>query len=212
MRYYIETDGRIFLILNNGEWDLPRPDQVPFTVEKIARLPAEEETWFCSPDLPSHPRDWPSKDEVQQRADIASRVLVAVHATMPRVVVEAICIDGGKVLLVKGSRGLTTGRWSLPGGFLRFGESPEEGVVREVHEEVGANAVIVAPAGTHSKLGSFSKLHWIMFFYRVAVRGEPRPNPDEIAEVRFVPVDDAEAFLEDPVMAAAIRRAAQETP
>jgi 8-oxo-dGTP diphosphatase len=208
MRYYIESDGRIYLVENGGVLDLPRADQIPFPVERIAPLPANEETWFCAPRLERHPHAWPSKDEIQERSDVAPRVLAAVHATMPRVVVEAICIEAGEVLLVKGSRGLTTGRWSLPGGFLRFGETPEEGVLREVREEVGTDAILLGPAGLQSKLGSFSKLHWIMFFYRVALQGAPNPNPDEISEARFVPIEQAESLLEDPAMAEAVRASA----
>jgi ADP-ribose pyrophosphatase YjhB (NUDIX family) len=208
MRYYVETDGRIYLVRQNGTLDLPRPEQIPFAVERVAPLPADDETWFCVPRLEHHPHDWPSKDEVQGLPNVTSRVLTAVHATMPRVVVEAICLREGQILLVKGSRGLTQGRWSLPGGFLRFGETPEEGVLREVREEVGAEADLLECVGLHSKLGSFSRLHWIMLFYRIALHGAPVPNPDEIAEARFFPIEEATSLLDDSAMAEAVHRAA----
>jgi len=96
---------------------------------------------------------------------------------MHRVVVEAICIDRGKILLVKGSRGLTEGRWSLPGGFLRFGEGPQEGLLREMREELRVKGHIESFIDVRSKLGEMSKLHWIMLFYRITLPGDLNPDP-----------------------------------
>ena len=206
MRYYVESDGRIYLVRRDGLLDLPTPDELPFAVERIAPLGPEPDTWFCVPDLAAHPAAWPSKDEVPLRTDVTPRVRAAVHASMPRVVVEGICIESGRALLVLGSRGLNEGRWSLPGGFLRFGESPEEGLLREIEEEVGAPARILRPAGVHAKLGPKTLLHWIMFFYRFELCGKPSPDPDEIAEARFVDVRDAPGMLHDPAMAEAVER------
>jgi len=36
------------------------------------------------------------------------------------------------------------GQWEFPGGFIEFGEAPEEGILREVKEETGLNAEIVS--------------------------------------------------------------------
>lgn len=208
MRYYVESDGRIYLVSRVGALDLPSPDEVPFPVDRVARLAADEETWFCVPRLAAHPGHWPSKDEVGGRVDVAPRVRAAVHATMPRVVVEGLCIENGAVLLVRGSRGLNEGRWSLPGGFLRFGETPEEGVVREIREEVGAEAEILRFAGVHGQMGHKTGLHWILLFYRTRLLGSPDPDPDEIAEARYVPLSEASDMLHDPAMAEAVRREA----
>jgi ADP-ribose pyrophosphatase YjhB (NUDIX family) len=93
----------------------------------------------------------------------------------------------------------------LPGGFLRFGETPEDGVLREIREEVGVEATILRFAGVHGRLGQKTGLHWIMLFYRTALSGQPRPDPDEIAEARYVPLDEAPAMLHDLAMADAIR-------
>jgi len=124
---------------------------------------------------------------------------------MPRIVVEGLCIRDTRVLLVKGSRGLTEGRWTLPGGFLQFGETPEQGVLREIQEEVGVTGTVERFVGVRSKLGSRSRLHWTMLFYRVAIDGTPRPNPDEIAEARFVTMDQAASMLLDETMIAVLR-------
>jgi len=199
-RYYIESDGRIFLVDRDGRLDLPHLEDIPFEFETMARLAQPEETFFCAPKLDEHPAAWLSKDVVSSRQDVADSVRDAVHATMPRVVSEGICIREGRILLVKGSRGLTKDRWTLPGGFLRFGEDPESGLLREIQEELGTQARIEAPLGVRSKLGERSKLHWILFFYRVDIRDPLQPNPDEIAEVRWFSPSEAADTLTDNVM------------
>jgi len=204
MRYYVETDGRVFLVERGDRLDLPRPEEIPFPVEPIAPLVGDD-VWFCVPSLDKHPRSWHHKDDLPTSDRALPEVRSAIHATMPRVVVEGLCLREGRILLVKGSRGLTEGRWTLPGGFLRFGESPEACVLREIREEVGLSGSIDRFAGVRSKLGRRSRLHWTMLFYRVAVHGEPTPAPDEIAEARFVPIDQAPEMLHDEDMSCVLR-------
>jgi len=49
--------------------------------------------------------------------------------------VKCVLTDGERVLLVRHTYG--DRRWDLPGGTLRSGEDPEEGVRREMAEELG---------------------------------------------------------------------------
>jgi ADP-ribose pyrophosphatase YjhB (NUDIX family) len=58
----------------------------------------------------------------------------------PRVVpcVGAVVHDpAGRLLLIRRGHDPHRGRWSLPGGRIEAGESPEQAVVREVREETG---------------------------------------------------------------------------
>jgi ADP-ribose pyrophosphatase YjhB (NUDIX family) len=205
MRMYVESDGRIFLVNRAGRLELPEAHEVPFGVERVAPLACNEDVWYCSPYLDHHPHEWHAKDDLPAAPSVSPLVRAAVHATMPRIVVEGLCIRDKRVLLVKGSRGLTEGRWTLPGGFLRFGETPEQGVLREIQEEVGVTGTVERFVGVRSKLGSRSRLHWTILFYRVATDETPRPNPDEIAEARFVTMDQAASMLLDETMIAVLR-------
>jgi 8-oxo-dGTP diphosphatase len=45
--------------------------------------------------------------------------------------------DTGRLLLVRRGHEPEAGRWSLPGGRVKPGESDRQAVVREVHEETG---------------------------------------------------------------------------
>jgi len=207
-RHYVESDGRIYLVRRREVLDLPFAAEVPFDVERIAPLNTAEPVWFCVPRLAEHPRDWPSKDDVSSMRDVTPLVRDAVHATMPRVVIEGVCLREGRILLVRGNRGLTKDRWTLPGGFLRFGESPHDGVLRELWEEIGVSATVEELLHVGSKLGRHTHLHWTMVFYRVRIDGEPTPNPDEIAEVRFVDPGEARTLVSDELMCKAIERIA----
>lgn len=201
-RYYVEHDGRVFLVRRDGTLDLPVREELPFPVREIAPL-APGDTRYCVPLIDRHPIDWHHKDHLD-RVQATPRVREAVHATMPRVVVEGLCLRENRVLLVKGNRGLTNGIWTLPGGFLQFGETPEACVLREIHEEIGMQGQIQALAAVRSKLGRHSLLHWTMLFYRVRVEGTPRPNPDEIDDAEFVTHAEAIERLGDATMATVI--------
>jgi ADP-ribose pyrophosphatase YjhB (NUDIX family) len=62
--------------------------------------------------------------------------------------VGAVVVDpGGRVLLVRRGRPPSVGSWTLPGGHLEPGETPEAAVVREVLEETAVAARVVCPLG-----------------------------------------------------------------
>jgi 8-oxo-dGTP diphosphatase len=46
-------------------------------------------------------------------------------------------IRGGRVLLTRRARPPYAGTWDVPGGFLEAGENPEQGLRRELREELG---------------------------------------------------------------------------
>jgi NAD+ diphosphatase len=70
-----------------------------------------------------------------------------LHCTMcdlhlyisPKVTNGVIIVDDkGEILLTKRKTSPKKGWWDLPGGFADIGESMEESVIRELHEELGA--------------------------------------------------------------------------
>ncbi|MGE5552419.1 MAG: NUDIX hydrolase [Betaproteobacteria bacterium] len=66
----------------------------------------------------------------------------------PQVEVSAggVVVDGGEVLVIRHTRG----EWIMPKGHLEPGEEPEQAALREVREETGLEASIVAPLGETS--------------------------------------------------------------
>jgi len=68
----------------------------------------------------------------------------------PRVVraVGAVVVNAlGQVLLVYRGRPPAAGTWTLPGGRIELGESPEAAIVRELREETSLATVVLCPIG-----------------------------------------------------------------
>lgn len=97
--------------------------------------------------------------------------------------------DAGSLLLVKRGIEPCKGQWSLPGGFLELGESPEEGAFRELLEETGlqANALRLLGASTRPSIHSGAVL---VLAYLVEVwRGELLPGSD-VQAARFFSLEE----------------------
>ena len=69
-----------------------------------------------------------------------------------RVAAYGIIKQDDKILLCRISDAVphSVGKWTLPGGGIEFGESPEQAMVREVFEETGLRAVPRDVAGIDS--------------------------------------------------------------
>lgn len=83
------------------------------------------------------------------------------------------------------------GTWCFPGGHVERGETPRQAVVREMAEELG---LVVSPT---ERLGSIRILDTshILVVWRVEhLSGDIRPNPHEVADVRWVPIHDITAI------------------
>lgn len=60
------------------------------------------------------------------------------EASLRHVTIDAIVVDGNKVLLIKRANNLSNGgKYAAPGGFLGRDENAKQAVVREVLEESG---------------------------------------------------------------------------
>lgn len=83
--------------------------------------------------------------------------------------------DAGHILLCRLSKQLPRweGMWTLPGGGLRFGESPEAAVVREVEEETGlvVEAGAVAAVDSLHDTSGEEDFHGIRIIYHARVTG-----------------------------------------
>lgn len=104
--------------------------------------------------------------------------------------------------------------WDLPGGHCEPGESPEQTLVRELHEEIGVAplmltslAVLYEPSVPHADPYDPYVLH---VYLVTAWRGAPRNvAPDEHSEIAWVAIDDAcRLDLAHPDYPALFRKAA----
>ena len=109
------------------------------------------------------------------------------HWNNPVPVLAAIveCVDqGGRVLLARNAA-WTHRMFALITGFMEAGESPEDGIRRELAEETALEAIETTLVGVHE----FLRMNQVIITYHVRARGEVRLSP-ELAEYKLFAAED----------------------
>lgn len=192
-RWYVEHDGRVLVVEDGDEVTLPTSEEVDVPVETTAQRPLRGTTvQFGQAELDEHPEDWPRKDRLVHAPEASRLLRHAISASLFRPVTGVVVRRGQEVLLVKPSRGVAEGIWTLPGGFLHPFEQPQEGARREVREETGIEVVDLSLETTVT-YGHGAQPYPILGlgFTASPGEGEPTPRAGEIAEVRWTPIDEA---------------------
>jgi 8-oxo-dGTP pyrophosphatase MutT (NUDIX family) len=93
-------------------------------------------------------------------------------------------------------------RWQLPKGIVDPGETPEVTALREVHEEAGLTAMLVAPLETveywyvgHRGKGRVRFHKFVHFFLMEYQSGEVNNHDHEVNEARWVGIEQAQEML-----------------
>lgn len=114
----------------------------------------------------------------------------------------AVVLDDDRLLLTRiSARGFPPGWWALPGGGVDHGESPNDAVVRELHEETGLRATSVRLVEVHDvhvvdhgRDDEFEDYHGVHLVYAVEADTSVEPAVTEIdgtTEVaQWVPIDE----------------------
>lgn len=113
----------------------------------------------------------------------------AVHYGNPTPVVGVIVERGGKDILLVQNVGWPKEFFGLVTGFLEKDDpSPEEGAARELKEEVGIDVSVDSLSLVHVQ--SFPRMNQVIIVYHVAVPQtvEAKPDPAEIAAIKWVPI------------------------
>lgn len=103
-----------------------------------------------------------------------------VHWNNPTPVVAAVVEHDGQVLLARNAA-WPTGMFGLVTGFLEPHEDPADGVLREVHEELGIQG------DNHGLIGvyEFVKRNQVIIAYHVKTRGDIALG-EELAEYKLI--------------------------
>lgn len=107
--------------------------------------------------------------------------------------VGGVVLKEGSVLLVRHTYGAGKGMLIIPGGYLRWGETPQDALRRELLEETG---VTVEPAGLLA--ARFNAKDWYMVFLAEYRGGEARSDGDENSEALWLPLAEAAAREDVP--------------
>ncbi|MEM0171547.1 MAG: nucleotide sugar dehydrogenase [Thermoproteota archaeon] len=88
----------------------------------------------------------------------------------PALAVNAIVAKKEKILLVKRRNEPFSGFWSLPGGFVEYGETVEEAVKREVKEETGLIVELEKLVGVYSERNRHPGRHVVAVCYSTKIK------------------------------------------
>ena len=100
--------------------------------------------------------------------------------------VTGVVIREDKVLLARHTYGGGKGKLIIPGGYVNFGETPQEALVREYIEET---QIKVKPTNI---IGVRFNMHdWYIAFRAEYISGEACSDNDENSEVLWIAIDEA---------------------
>jgi len=128
----------------------------------------------------------------------------------PTVGVSGLARRKGRVLLVQRGTPPNRGKWSLPGGGVEWGETLRDALVREFREETGLRVrpePLVDVLDVRLPSRAHLRYHFVVAVFRVRILGgRLRPGAEE-ADVRWVPVEDLDAFDVEEVTRLLLKRA-----
>ena len=110
----------------------------------------------------------------------------------PIVGVGAIIIKGGEVLLARRGKEPGYGKWSIPGGVVKLGETLEGAVIREVREEVNLAVRVEEMVEVLERIfrdpqGKVQYHYVLVDFLCGHLSGEANPASDAL-ETQWVPI------------------------
>lgn len=115
----------------------------------------------------------------------------------PYVGVSCLVLNGDRFLLVKRSDSVSKpGYWKAPGGYMKFGETPEQTAAREVQEETGLQISNIKFRCITNDIFEDEKKQFItIWMVTQSFSGEAKVNAPELSELQWSTWD----FLPSPL-------------
>ncbi len=127
----------------------------------------------------------------------------------PVPVVGVVCFRGDEVLLIRRGRPPRLGEWSIPGGRVEWGEGVRETALRELFEETGVRAELVALVDVVDGLFAEAQRHYVMIDYVAHWRSGDPVAGDDASEAVFVSLAEAMERVAWPATRQVIRDGAR---
>ena len=115
----------------------------------------------------------------------------------PALTVDGILFQDESVLLVQRKHAPFQGSWALPGGFVEYGETTEDAVVREVLEETGVKTNIRSLIGVYSGPHRDPRGHTVTVAYLIDRMSGELHAGDDASSVKFFKMNELPALAFD---------------
>ena len=117
-----------------------------------------------------------------------------------------------QVLLIERGIEPYKGKWAFPGGFLKMGETAEEGALRELREETGLKNAYIQQFYTFSAPHRDPRERVITIAYYALVKIQEVKGGDDAASARWFPLNEIPplAFDHDYILRMATKRLREE--
>ncbi len=117
---------------------------------------------------------------------------------VPRIAVGAVIKENDKILLVKRKKTPAEGLWAIPGGKVKWGETLEQALKREIEEEAHVKIEIEKFLKTVEVFARNEKqeivFHYVILDYLAKItEGEPHAGDDAL-EIRWFAKGELEKF------------------
>ena len=121
-----------------------------------------------------------------------------LYPNQPVVGVGAIIIREGRIALIKRGNEPSKGKWTIPGGLVELGESPEQAVIRETKEEVCLDVekptLIDVVSNVDLDESGRVKYHYVIIDYLVQVKNGTAEAASDAVELRWIPFEEVERY------------------
>ena len=121
-----------------------------------------------------------------------------LYPDQPVVGIGAVIVHEGKIVLEKRGNEPSKGKWSIPGGLVELGESPEQAVIREVKEEtcldVENPSLIDVVSNVDLDEKGKVKYHYVIIDYLVHVKSGKLNAASDAAELRWVSFEEVDGY------------------
>lgn len=166
-------DAELLLSLKKGEL-AHFPHQSPFVTPEGNKLTLEGEEILA---------------EYLTKSAYFQNSLAAMYRN-PVPTVDGLIVSSGKILLIKRNAAPFRGSYALPGGFVEYGETLEQAVLREIKEETGLDTQISHLIGVFSAPNRDPRRHTISVAFALEIlRGTPKAG-DDAAAAEFFALDE----------------------
>jgi 8-oxo-dGTP diphosphatase len=113
------------------------------------------------------------------------QVSEVIDVETPKLTVDAVIVDSGRVVLIRRVNPPFKDCWALPGGFVEVGETVEAACVREAREETSLDVEIVRLIGVFSDPKRDPRGHTASAAYICRVGGGLLKGADDAKEARW---------------------------